>query len=136
MDFIFEPPDFSDIFSFLWEKVHRKILRENPGKILQNLYNQKSPTTFCRGTGPTCSNIAVKHVAVAPLFHVLEAQNAILAAVGVAFFGICVPDATFRRGNISTFHDATVAKDQKSPRTKREPKRKSRNCQNLGPFKR
>ena len=59
-NFIFGPPDFfswifsPDFFSwFLWEKVPRKILqanpRQNPPKILQ----QKSPTHFCRGAGPT-----------------------------------------------------------------------------------
>ena len=55
--FIFEPPDFfadfvTGFFSFLWEKVPRKILlqqnpRQNPPKCVQ----QKSPTHFCREAG-------------------------------------------------------------------------------------
>ena len=45
---IFSPDFFS---SFLWEKVPRKILQENPGKILQNLYNNNPPTHFCRLAG-------------------------------------------------------------------------------------
>ena len=59
-DFYFGPPDFFadflslDFFSsFLWGKIPRKILQENPRqKPLQNLYNKKSQTHFCRGYEP------------------------------------------------------------------------------------
>ena len=40
-------PDF--FFSFLWEKVPRKILQENPQQNPPKLIQQKSPPTFCRG---------------------------------------------------------------------------------------
>ena len=48
--FIFGPPDFFS--SFLWEKVPRKILQENPRQNPPKFIQQKSPTTsFCRGSG-------------------------------------------------------------------------------------
>ena len=47
---IFSPDFFS---SFLWEKVPRKILQENPRQNPPKLIQQKSPTHFCRGSGPT-----------------------------------------------------------------------------------
>ena len=52
--FIFEPQDcFVGCFSsFLWEKVPRKILQENPWQNPPKSIQQKSPTTFCRGAGP------------------------------------------------------------------------------------
>ena len=44
----------ADFFSsFLWEKVPRKILQENPRQNPPKLTQQKSPTHFCRGAGPT-----------------------------------------------------------------------------------
>ena len=43
-------PDFFS--SFLWEKVPRKILQENPRQKPPNFIQQKSPTHFCRGAGP------------------------------------------------------------------------------------
>ena len=39
--------------SFLWRKVHRKILQENPRQNPPKFIQQKSPTHFCRGAGPT-----------------------------------------------------------------------------------
>ena len=39
--------------SFLWQKVPRKILRENPWQNPPSFILQKSPTHFCRGAGPT-----------------------------------------------------------------------------------
>ena len=47
---IFSPDFFS---SFLWEKVPRKILQENPRQNPPKIIRQKSPTHFCRGAGPT-----------------------------------------------------------------------------------
>ena len=47
---IFSPDFFS---SFLWEKVPRKILQENPRQNPPKFIQQKSPTHFCRGAGPT-----------------------------------------------------------------------------------
>ena len=44
-------PDFFS--SFLWEKVPRKILQVNPRQNPPNFIQQKSPTHFCRGAGPT-----------------------------------------------------------------------------------
>ena len=38
--------------SFSWEKVHRKILQENPRRNPPKFIQQKSPTTFCRGAVP------------------------------------------------------------------------------------
>ena len=46
---IFSPDFFS---SFLWEKVPRKILQENPRENPPKFIQQKSPTHFCRGAGP------------------------------------------------------------------------------------
>ena len=43
-------PDF--FFSFLWEKVPRKSLQENPRQNPPKFKQQKSPTHFCRGAGP------------------------------------------------------------------------------------
>ena len=57
--FIFGPPDFFTAFfsSFLWAKVPRKVLQENPpGKPRQippKLIQPKSPTHFCRGAAAT-----------------------------------------------------------------------------------
>ena len=42
-----------DFFSFLWEKVPRKILQENPRQNPPKVIQQKSPTHFCRRAGPT-----------------------------------------------------------------------------------
>ena len=42
-------PDFFS--SFLWEKVPRKILQENPRQNPPKFIQQKSPTIFCRGAG-------------------------------------------------------------------------------------
>ena len=39
--------------SFLWGKVPRKILQENPRQTPPKFIQQKSPTHFCRGAGPT-----------------------------------------------------------------------------------
>ena len=47
---IFSPDLFS---SFLWEKVPRKILQENPRQNPPKFIQQKSLTHFCRGSGPT-----------------------------------------------------------------------------------
>ena len=49
--FIFEPPDFfadflAGFFSFLWEKVPRKILQENPRENPPKFIQQKSSNTF------------------------------------------------------------------------------------------
>ena len=46
---IFSP----DFFSFLWEKVPRKVLQENPQQNPPKIIRQKSPTHFCRGAGPS-----------------------------------------------------------------------------------
>ena len=43
-------PDFFS--SFLWEKVPRKILQENPRQNPPKFIQQKSPTHFCRGARP------------------------------------------------------------------------------------
>ena len=43
------------ISSFLWQKVPRKILQENPRQDPQKIIQQKSPTRFCRGAGPKMS---------------------------------------------------------------------------------
>ena len=58
--FIFVPPDFFRGFSrrifsphFCGEKVPRKILQENPRQNPPKFIQQKSPTHFCRGAGPT-----------------------------------------------------------------------------------
>ena len=43
-----------DLFSsFLWEKLPRKILHEIPQQNPPKFVQQKSPTTFCRGAGPS-----------------------------------------------------------------------------------
>ena len=47
---IFSPDFFS---SFLWEKVPRKIFQENPRQNPPKFIQQKSPTHFCRGSGPS-----------------------------------------------------------------------------------
>ena len=47
---IFSPDLFS---SSLWEKVPRKILQDNPRQNPPKIIQQKSPTHFCRGVGPT-----------------------------------------------------------------------------------
>ena len=55
--FIFQPPDFFADFVaglfllVLWEKVPRKILQENPGKILQNLHNKNPRHISAEGLG-------------------------------------------------------------------------------------
>ena len=41
-----------DLFSFLWEKVPREILQENPQQNPPKFIQQKSLTHFCRGAGP------------------------------------------------------------------------------------
>ena len=54
----FGPPFFFTDFvagffsSFLWEKVPRKILQENPRQNPPKFIQQKSQTHFCRGAGP------------------------------------------------------------------------------------
>ena len=60
-DFYFEPPDFVADFvarfvsSFLWAIVPRKILQENPCKILQKMCTTKVPNTFLqRGRAKLC----------------------------------------------------------------------------------
>ena len=56
-------PDFFS--SFLWEKVPRKILQENPRQNLPKFILQKSPTHFCNGAGPTISKEAKRPSLVA-----------------------------------------------------------------------
>ena len=52
-------PDFFS--SFLWEKVPRKILQENPWQNPPKFTQQKSPTHFYRGAGPTIPCIFASH---------------------------------------------------------------------------
>ena len=54
---IFSPDFFS---SFLWEKVPRKILQENPRQNPPKFIQQKSPTHFCRGSGPKIGVLTLK----------------------------------------------------------------------------
>ena len=53
---IFSPDFFS---SFLWEKVPKTILQENPRENPPKFIQQKSPTHFCRGAGPKNAGAAL-----------------------------------------------------------------------------
>ena len=63
-------PDFFPSFS--WEKVPRKILQENPRQNPPKFIQQKSPTHFCRGAGPTTASRSSLPPTLCPQFSVIK----------------------------------------------------------------